>query len=214
MHLGSSVSQPLKILAMLKSFSFRKLILLGDVFDSLNFRKLSKDAWTLLNYIGEISKTNKVRWVEGNHDEGLSDLFSALIGAQVYKEYSWQYKQKKYLAIHGHQFDRFLVDNVFLSQAASHVYSFIQKIDYSQDQKISRFVKRSSKGWLRLSAKVTREAIIHGDKMGADYVFCGHTHKSLFKTKTTPQYYNCGCWTDIPCSFISIDEKEINLLKY
>ncbi|MFZ2193226.1 MAG: metallophosphoesterase [Candidatus Moraniibacteriota bacterium] len=216
LHLGSPVSQPLKVLKMLQEYSFRKLILLGDIFDDLDFRNLSKESWELLTYIGKISKERKVRWVEGNHDKGLSEIFSALLGARVYKKtYTWIYKQKKYLAIHGHQFDRFLIDNVVLSRLATIVYNIIQKID-TDDKKFSHYVKKTSKGWLRLSEKITKAAIVYGKKHKAEFVFCGHTHKDMQKEdkKHNIKYYNSGCWTDIPCTYITIDDGGIKIREY
>ena len=186
---------------------------MGDVFENLNFKNLSEESWELLNYIGKISRKTKVRWVEGNHDKGLSEMFSALIGARIYKTYTWQYKQEKYLAIHGHQFDRFLINNAFLSYLANKLYDFIQRIDFD-DKRISHYIKRKSKGWLRLSEKVFHSAILYGKKHKADYVFCGHTHKILAKNKNGVKYFNSGCWTDTPCTYITIDEKNIAIREY
>ena len=213
LHLGSLVSHPKEALELLKSYSFRKLILLGDVFDSLDFRDLDRDCWDLLNYIGEISKNKKVRWIEGNHDKGLSRMFSALLGAKVYQQYHWHYKKEKYLVIHGHQFDRFLVDNAFISYLANKAYDLLQRIDF-EDKRISHYIKRNSKGWLRLSKKVARGAMAYGKKNNANYVFCGHTHKKLFKENHTVKYYNSGCWTDTPCTYITIDENKIEIKEY
>lgn len=213
LHLGSSVSQAGKALELLKSYSFDKLILLGDVFESMNFNKLTKECWDFLNYIGKISKDKKVRWVIGNHDEGLSRIFGSLMDAKIYETYIWQYKQEKYLAIHGHQFDRFLVNNAFLSYVASSIYNFIQRVD-TDGKKFSHFIKRNSKGWLRLSEKVARSAIFYGKKNKAKYVFCGHTHKAMERRNHSLVYYNSGCWTDNPCTYITIDEDSIKIHEY
>ena len=215
LHLGSKVSQPKKALEMLKTYNFQKLILLGDVFDSLDFRYLDQDAWDFLTYIGHISKDNKkVRWVIGNHDEGLSQIFKSLMNADVYEAYAWKYAGEKYLAIHGHQFDRFLINNSFLSYLATRVYDFIQRVDPTKDKRFSHWVKRSSKGWLRLSEKVYHSAIKYAQKEEAKYVFCGHTHKAMEKSHNGIKYFNSGCWTDIPCTFITIDEKNIQIHEY
>lgn len=210
LHLGSEVSQPEKALEVLESYYFHKLVLLGDIFENLDFRHLSKECWVLLNYIGNISKEKKVRWVIGNHDEGLTEIFGSLMNADIYETYSWQYKHEKYLAIHGHQFDRFLINNAFLSLLATKIYNFIQKID-SDEKRFSHYLKRRSKGWLRLSEKVARSAIRYGEKNGADYVFCGHTHKAMEKKNKNLRYFNSGCWTDNPCAYITIDEKDIRI---
>jgi len=213
LHLGTEVSQPGKVLEMLKNYSFRKLILLGDVFDSMDFRHLKRDDWNLLNFIGELSRDKKVRWVIGNHDQGLSDIFESLMDARVYEVYTWQYNQQKYLAIHGHQFDRFLINNTFLSYLATNVYNLIQRLD-SKEKNFSHYLKRKSKGWLRLSEKVARSAMLYGKKYGADFVFCGHTHKATEKSNHNVRYFNSGCWTDIPCTYITIDENDIQIHEY
>ena len=213
LHLGSSVSQPGKALELLQSYAFRKLILLGDVFESLDFRNLPQEAWDFLNYVGKFSKENKVRWVIGNHDAELAEVFKSLMDARIYETYTWQYKGEKYLAIHGHQFDRFLINNVFLSYLATNIYNFIQKFD-SEDKKFSHFVKRKSKGWLRLSEKVSNSALKYGRKKGANYIFCGHTHKAMEKEKHGVKYYNSGCWTDTPCTYITINGRDIEIHEY
>jgi UDP-2,3-diacylglucosamine pyrophosphatase LpxH len=213
LHLGSSVSRSQEITKFLQEIKFKKLILLGDIFESLNFHKLQKSEWEFLSLITKISKKSKVIWVEGNHDRGLTKIFASFTGAKVYKQYKWQYKKKKYLAIHGHQFDNFLINNAFLSILANQIYNFIQLIDFS-DYKISRLIKRKSKGWLRLSKKVADRALLYGKLKGVDYIFCGHTHKTCKKIKKNIRYYNSGCWTDTPPTFITLDQKKIEIHKY
>lgn len=213
LHLGSKVSQPKKALEVLQKHSFRKLILLGDVFDNLNFSSILKDGWTLLNYIGKISKSRKVRWVVGNHDKELINVFGSMIDAEIHETYIWRYKHKKYLAIHGHQFDRFIIDNVFLSKLANDIYNFILRFD-SGDKNFSHYLRSKSKGWLRLSEKVAHSAIVYANENDADFVFCGHTHKAMSRSNRRVKYYNTGCWTDIPCTYVTIDENDIKICKY
>ena len=213
LHLGSKVSQPEKVLKLLKSFSFRKLILLGDIFDDLNLGDLSTQGLDLLDYIGKISRDKKLRWVIGNHDEGFYKIFAPLMNAKIYQSYHWQYKNRKYLTIHGHQFDRFLINNVVLSQMSSAIYRFIQRIDF-QDKRFSHYIKNTSKGWLRISQKVARGAIREAEKHGAEYVFCGHTHKAIKKRSHDIKYFNSGCWTDNPCTFITVDEDKVEINRF
>ncbi|MBK8549934.1 MAG: UDP-2,3-diacylglucosamine diphosphatase [Ignavibacteria bacterium] len=214
-HLGSEVARPKAVKEMLQRYDFKRLILLGDIFDDLNFNRLKKEHWNLLSYIRKLSNPDrniKVIWVEGNHDEGLSEIMSHLIGIKVYKEYYWIFNGKKFLAIHGHQFDRFLNENVFVSKVASFIYSKVQKYD-RENQSISRFIKRRSKGWLRLSNKVAEGALNYAAEKEADVIICGHTHQILYKESQDIEYYNTGCWTDIPSSYLIIyDEGNIKTL--
>ena len=133
LHLGSEVSRASDALRMLKSASFNRLILLGDIFSDLNFRRLKKEHWQFLGYIRKLSNPKReieVVWVEGNHDHGLSDVMSHLVGIRVYQEYSWEYGGLKHLAIHGHQFDRFVTRNRVLSTFLSSIHLGLQEIRF------------------------------------------------------------------------------------
>ncbi len=213
LHLGSKVSRAQTLSKFLKNFEFKKLILLGDVFESLNFNTLNKNDWELLMYFSELAKKRKVRWIVGNHDKGLTDFFSSLTNIKIYNQYVWNYAGIKYLAIHGHQFDSFLIHNPVLGIMANKIYKFIQMIDFA-DKRISRFIKQKSKGWLKVSNQVAEGAMLYGKVKGADVVFCGHTHKSMQIIKKNIQYYNSGCWTDIPSTYITVDKLNIQIHKY
>ncbi len=212
-HLGTKVSRSDKVTELLKSFQFHKLILLGDIFESFNFERLRKADWDLLSLINEISQKSKVIWIEGNHDKGLANFFALFAGAKVYKVYRWRYQKNKYLAIHGHQFDNFLVNNVIISYVANVIYNAIQVIDFP-DKRISHFIKRSSKGWLRLSKKVAQRALLYAKIQGVKFIFCGHTHRMDEKESRGTYYYNCGCWTDNPSGYITLDGKDIVIHQY
>ncbi|MDD3497923.1 MAG: UDP-2,3-diacylglucosamine diphosphatase [Candidatus Moranbacteria bacterium] len=212
-HMGSRVSRSRDFHEMIKNFNFKKLILLGDIFESLNFQKLKESDWELISDISNLAKEKKVIWVEGNHDRKLTSFFSSLTDIKVCKIYKWKYNNKKYVAIHGHQFDNFLVNNAVLSVVANQIYNFIQLMDF-KDRKVSRLIKRKSKGWLRLSKKVAERAIMYAKFTQADYIFCGHTHKAMKKEKGGIKYYNCGCWTDIPCTYVILDKDNIEIKEY
>jgi metallophosphoesterase superfamily enzyme len=89
-HLGSEMSRAEDALALLRSVRFKRLILLGDIFHDLNFRRLTKEHWHFLSHIRKLSNPKRkveVVWVEGNHDTGLSDLMSHLVGVPVYPQF-------------------------------------------------------------------------------------------------------------------------------
>ncbi|MEK7626687.1 MAG: UDP-2,3-diacylglucosamine diphosphatase [Patescibacteria group bacterium] len=207
-HLGSEVSRPEAALATLKNHSFRRLILLGDIFDDLNFHRLSREHWELLSYIRLLTNRKRrveVIWVVGNHDELLVDIMKYLIGSEVKQNFYWEENGRKFFAIHGHQFDYFLVQNRIMSNVATLIYRIIQKLD-TKRQRLSRYIKRASKGWLRISKDVADGAVKMGEKKGANYVFCGHTHKALHWNIRDIKYFNTGCWTDIPSSYVTITD--------
>lgn len=209
-HLGSAVSRAHDLLAELKKHSFRRLILLGDVFDNLNFKRLRDDHWELLSYIRDLTEPEvgvEVVWILGNHDAPLEN-FSPFIGAEGTAEFTWEHAGKKYLAIHGHQFDSFLRRNKVFSTVAAYMFLTVQRFGGS-NQRFPRFLKKLSKGWLRLSKQVGHKAMAYAHTKNATVVFCGHTHKTIQFVSGPIRYFNTGSSTDIPASYITIAEDGI-----
>ena len=132
LHLGSEISRAHDALDLLRSIRFHRLILLGDIFCDLNFRRLKKEHWQFLSYIRKLSNPKRdaeVIWVEGNHDYGLTDVMSHLVGVPVYQEYFWESAGERNLAIHGHQFDSFVIrNNLLINGFAINLYLLIQKL--------------------------------------------------------------------------------------
>lgn len=208
-HLGSDVSRSGELLKMLKRYRFSRLILNGDVFDDLNFKRLRKEDWKFLSYIRKLSNPKKhcqVIWVAGNHD-GFAEPLSHLLGVEVHDEYIWEFAGRRYLATHGHQFDTFINERVIITAIASYLYLLVQRVD-GEKQRVSRWVKRSSKSWLRISEKIAQDAMKHGARRRVDYVFCGHTHIAMEAEREGVRYCNSGCWTDRPSQYITIDHDE------
>src|SRR3981189_3434725 len=105
-------------LRVLRQTRYQRLILNGDIVADLNFERLKKEHWKFLGYIRKLSNPKRnveVIWVEGNHDHGLTEIMSHLVGIRVYQEYRWEYRGVRNIAVHGHQFDGFAVSNVRVS---------------------------------------------------------------------------------------------------
>src|SRR5215470_14648195 len=177
LHLGSEISRARDAMEFLQSVEFRRLVLLGDIFADLNFSRLTKEHWKFLGYIRKLSNPKheiEVVWVEGNHDHGLTEVMSHLVGVPVYQEYSWHCGGKRHLAIHGHQFDGFAVRNVFLSKVGQFIFLQLQKID-SKSKQFARYLDRLNTRWLRLSEQVAHGALSYAKPGKAERIFCGHT---------------------------------------
>jgi predicted phosphodiesterase len=151
--------------------------------------------------------------VEGNHDRGLTDVMSHLVGVKVYEQYEWEFEGRRHLAIHGHQFDRFAINNLLLSKVGTLLHLQLQKLDF-KGKAFSRFLDRVNARWLRLSAKVASGAILHARMHHADRVFCGHTHQAQSCERDGVAYYNSGSWTDFPPTYLTIDSEGVHVHEY
>ena len=123
---------------------------------------------------------------------------SHLVGVRVFQEYRWEYRGVRHIAVHGHQFDGFVVSNVRVSYLiGTLLYLQLQKWD-SKNKTLTRFFDRLNTRWLRLSAKVAAGALAHARHHQAARIFCGHTHAALHKHDDEHgiDYFNCGAWID------------------
>ena len=213
LHLGSETSRAREATQVLKRNQFERLILLGDIFADLNFARLTKDHWKFLGYIRKLSNPKRnveVVWVEGNHDHGLTDIMSHLVGVRVYQEYEWMYRGLKHIAIHGHQFDGFQVNRVRLSRLGTSLYLQLQKLDF-KSKPVARMIDRLNTRWLRMSTKVAAGALQHARYHGADRIFGGHTHEATHVEQDGVEYYNSGGWVDSRLTFLTVDEEGVRI---
>ena len=217
LHLGSEMSRAREALRVLQGNCYRRLILLGDIFADLNFGRLKKEHWKFLSFIRKLSNPKRnveVVWVEGNHDLGLTEVMSHLVGVRVYQEYCWDYQGMKHIAVHGHQFDGFVVNNVrFNYLFGTLLYLQLQKWD-SKNKVLTRFLDRLGTHWSRMSSKVSEGALGHARRNGARRIFCGHTHAAMRLDQDGVEYYNSGSWIDERPTFITVGEDGVQIREY
>ena len=213
LHLGAETSHAREATRVLKETRFERLILLGDIFADLNFARLTKDHWKFLGTIRKLSNPKRhieVVWVEGNHDHGLANIMSHLVGVRVYEHYAWQYRGLRHIAIHGHQFDGFQVNRLRMSQLGTSLYLQIQKMDF-KSKPIARLIDRLNTRWLRMSPKVATGALNYARHNGADRIFCGHTHEATHIVQDGIHYYNSGGWVDSKLTYLTVDDEGVQI---
>jgi len=216
LHLGAETSHAREAMLVLKHSRFQRLILLGDIFADLNFARLKKEHWKFLGLIRKLSNPKRgieVVWVEGNHDHGLADIMSHLVGVRVFQAYRWMYRGLRHVAIHGHQFDGFQVNNMRLSRFGTSLYLQLQRMDFKR-KPIARMIDRLNTRWLRMSSKVSAGAIAYAKHHNAQRIFCGHTHHALNVERDGISYYNSGGWVDSRLTYLTIDETGVKIHEY
>lgn len=208
-HLGFKFSRVEKIVEVLEGYRFNRLILNGDIFNGLNLKRLNSEHWAVLSLFRHLSKFSEVVWIVGNHD-GRASVLSRLLGINVLNEYQWPAGSKKCLAIHGHQFDRFMSDDPILGKLAAGLFIFLKMFE-GQSGFMTDWIKRNSRSWLRLSDEVAYKAIRYAKTKKVDYVFCGHTHLARTLELYGIKYWNSGCWVEHPAHMILIKGEEVTL---
>lgn len=115
--------------------------------------------------------------------------------------------------LHGHQFDRFTINNLALSRCLTTFFLGLQKLD-SCGQGTVRLLERLDTKWLRLTRKVANGALAHARARQAQRVFCGHTHEPMRREEDGIEYFNTGCWTQPKATYVTIDEEGVQLREY
>ena len=215
-HLGSDNCQAKQLVHFLEAIRkgtmpTARLILNGDVFDSIDFRRLKKQHWKILSELRRLSDEVEITWINGNHD-GPAEIVSHLLGVTCTDETVIASGGKKILFLHGHRFDEFISRYPVITWIADRVYHFLQRIDKSHY--FAKLAKRRSKTFLRCTAKIEHDSIRHAAKQGCDAVCCGHTHHALANTSGPVHYFNSGCWTEKPCHYLTIKDGVVEVQAY
>src|SRR3982751_4652681 len=129
LHLGSVVCQA-KLLEEFLIWAVehcRELVINGDFFDALNFKRLTKRHFACLKVIRRNSDRDDFRliWIRGNHD-GSAEIISHIVGVEILDEYVYDNGQVRLLILHGDQFDTFITHYKLLTDFAVGIFYFIQ----------------------------------------------------------------------------------------
>ena len=213
LHLGSAVCQAKALVEFLEGIRdgdtpTRRLILNGDVFDSIDFRRLKKSHWKVLSLLRKVSDDMEVTWVCGNHD-GSAEIVSHLLGLTVADEIVVESGGRRVLFLHGHQFDTFIDRYPLATRLADNIYRLLQKVDRAHA--FAKRVKRRSKVFLRSTEKIRAGAVGRAKELGCDAVCCGHTHLAMAFPDDPLPYFNSGCWTESPCHYLSLSDGVVEL---
>jgi UDP-2,3-diacylglucosamine pyrophosphatase LpxH len=212
-HLGSSTCQARSLRSFLEQIAHgeiatRRLILNGDVFDSIDFRRLGKHHWKVLSLIRKLSDQIEIIWLCGNHD-GSADIVSHLLGVTVKEEFILRSGGDRILVLHGHIFDDFIDTHPVLTWLADCIYLVLQHLDRTHT--VARLAKKGSKTFIRCARKIREGAVEHARRKQCSAVCCGHTHQPLCGEEHGIGYFNSGCWTESPSTYLTVVDGVVEL---
>jgi UDP-2,3-diacylglucosamine pyrophosphatase LpxH len=216
LHLGSGNCQARSVCELLHrivegEMDTARLILNGDVFDSIDFRRLTRHHWKVLSLIRKLSDRIEIIWLAGNHD-GSAEIIFHLLGVTVGEEYVLESGPERLLILHGHVFDEFIDAHPCITWLADQVYRVLQWLDRTHS--FAKRAKHGSKVFLRCAQKIASGAVALARSRGCTAVACGHTHVPVAQTDQPVPYFNSGCWTELPCSYLTVAEGVVRLHEF
>lgn len=212
LHLGSEICQA----SMLEEFlewavaNTRMLVINGDIFDDLNFKRLKRHHFNCLRVIRRNTDRDDLRviWIRGNHD-GPADIVSHIVGVDVLDEFVFDNGQTRLLIFHGDQFDTIVSGHKGITEFFSSIFRGLKRV---LPRDWARAIRRFSKSFQRNSDAIRRGAVAEARRRGSPAVTCGHTHAFEDVTVEGIRYINTGTWTTSPpCPYIMIQGPEMEL---
>ncbi len=216
LHLGSDNCQAKHLVRLLErieegELETARLILNGDVFDSIDFRRLGKNHWKVLSLLRKLSDRIEITWICGNHD-GSAEIVSHLLGVTVKEEHVLESGGERVLVLHGHAFDEFLDAHPVLTWVGDCIYFLLQRLD--DTHYFAKLAKRGSKTFLRCVQKVKDGAREAARRKGCTAVCTGHTHHAEADAGRPVAYFNSGCWTELPCTYLTVRDGAVRLHEF
>lgn len=238
-HLGREECQHTKLLAFLKSletedgkgYKVKTLYLNGDIIDVTNFQKkpfFTKHLTVIKKIIRMSDKGVRVVYILGNHEAPLHSLFKDELeeqGIELKKHAIHNaIDGKKYLVIHGDQFDGIIRTHPIIYKLGDFAYGLMNGINSLQNTvrrmfgkpewSFSHWIKNKAKGAVKFVADFENIIADYAKKYDVDGVMAGHIHMPEDRMIDGIRYLNSGTWVEI-CSAILEDENgEITVSRF
>lgn len=221
-HIGSDFCNHEKILKLVSDIECEYLYIVGDFIDGWILSKKFK--WhnnynTIFQKILRLSrKGTKITYLFGNHDDFLEHFCGLNLGDNITIQRESSYKSldgKKYIIIHGDQFDGVITDNKWIQKIGSFIYEFalstnwiFRKFHFS----LSGFLKRKAKEAVKYIASY-ESSVIHYCKLNNyDGIITGHIHCAANKNIDNIHYLNCGDFVESNTAIIETNEGEFKTI--
>lgn len=211
-HLGTRHSNAEKLLEFLKDTEADRYYLVGDIIDGWMMRK--KVYWPQAHnnvvqfFLKQSKKSVEVIFVVGNHDEFLREYAGTEMGniKLVNEMIHYGENGKRYLVIHGDQFDLVTMNAKWLSMIGGWLYDrmivmnrYLQWIYNAlgvNGFSLSAWAKSNVKEAVNFIGDYEKVVADAAKRRCVDGVICGHIHSVNISTINDIEYINCGDWVE------------------
>lgn len=229
-HLGSNYNRAVDFLEFLKKNDAEIWYLVGDIIDG--WAMAGKKGWESIGndiiqkLLRKSRKGARLVYIHGNHDDFLETFVGYSIGNIDIKEKEiyTSIRGKKYMVIHGHQFDVFITKYRWIAIIGGQLHNILLQLGHI----INNFRKRIGMGHISLCRKIKQhtknamkyvcnyESVLksYGEGEGCDGIICGHIHHANIVDYEKFIYMNDGDWQE-DSTFLAEDMNgEIKLYRF
>ena len=213
LHLGTRGCQAHLILDMLRHVEADTIYLVGDIIDGWRLRA----GWywpqahndVIQKLLRKVRRGARMVFVPGNHDEFARQFFGLTFGGIEIKRQAIHTAAdgKRYLIIHGDEFDVVVRHSKWLAFFGDWAYDFALFVNthFNAARRPLGLPYWSFSAWAKLKVKnavnfigsFERELAGEARKRGVDGVVCGHIHHPVIRDMDGVIYVNTGDFVEI-----------------
>lgn len=233
-HLGSIACKHHELLGFLKTLEDNKpdnIYLVGDIIDLWKLNKgfnWKPEHNLIVQKLLRLSRKGvKIHYILGNHDEYFRSLPEEFSFGDIEVKDQCDFLSvsgRKFLVIHGDQYDTFLIQNGLLARVGSFAYDFLVVMNSALSfvrrklklpyWSFSHYVKVSAKNATKVVEVFESSMSKHIKQKGYDGVICGHIHLAKIEVKYNFKYINCGDWTESCSAIVEYEDGEMAIIFY
>jgi UDP-2,3-diacylglucosamine pyrophosphatase LpxH len=212
LHLGTKGCQAGQLLDFLKRYDADTLYLVGDIVDGWRL----KAGWywpqthndVVQKFLRKVRKGTRLIYIPGNHDEFLRDFLGTHFGGIELVDYAVHEGAdgKRYLVIHGDQFDLVVRHAKWLAHLGDGAYTVILVVNTHLNiiRRRLGLTYWSLSAWAKLKVKNAVSYIGRFEELlstearrhDVDGVICGHIHHAALHDRFGIRYVNTGDWVE------------------
>jgi UDP-2,3-diacylglucosamine pyrophosphatase LpxH len=229
-HIGTRRAQTGLLLDFLKFTESDMLYLVGDVIDNWSLKK----TWfwdqghndVIQKILRKARKGTKIIYIPGNHDERFRDFVGTRFGrvAVMQDAIHITADQKRYLVLHGDEFDgvvKYAKWLAVLGDAAyeraldlNRVLNLVRRKLGLPYWSLSSFLKRRVKQAVQFISHFEQAVVREAKKRRVDGVICGHIHTPEITTIDGIHYCNDGDWVESCSALVEHQDGRFELIHW
>jgi UDP-2,3-diacylglucosamine pyrophosphatase LpxH len=213
-HLGTRACQAHRLLDFLREHECQQLFLVGDIIDfwAMHRRGIYWSAHmntVVQKVLKRARHGTQVIFVPGNHDEALREYVGSTFGdIVIHRDYVHTAADgRRYLLIHGDEFDVVTKYHKWLAVLGDHAYAFLVRVNMMLSWarrtlgipgywSLAGYAKRKVKKAVDFICDFEESVVRDVKQRSLDGVICGHIHAAALKSIDGVIYMNCGDWVD------------------
>jgi UDP-2,3-diacylglucosamine pyrophosphatase LpxH len=229
-HLGFRGCSAEFLLDFLRCMQTETLYLVGDIIDVWSLRKsffwpAPHDA-VVRTLLAMAKRGTRIIYIPGNHDHVLRDFEGLTFGnieirCQAVHETA---DGKRFLVLHGDEFDAVIKASPLMEALGNHAYSFIltlnRGVNYLRQLagcdywSLAAFLKLKVKNAAQYTANFERALAHEAKRRGLDGVICGHIHRAQIAPMGSVLYCNDGDWVESCTTLTEQHDGQLSLLRW